>query len=418
MQNRIETLVPGRRPIELVSFYEELRDYYPYCELETKEWFVRNVQPEWWVFDVGANIGYYSILFAQLAARGRVLSFEPTSTAGMLRKNLEHQKISNVEIHEVALGNRTGLQNDTVFRIWGSNEDAKPYPFYRLDDFVRERKPDRIDCIKIDVDSFDFEVLQGAEQTLLQHDPVVVVELNHCLTKRNQTPNEALAWLAERGYRQALVLDYDNFVLRRERHPSLQAGTRSLELVFKPPNRLQETPGEAMSRNLGAAFFGPVDLTSEVSLQKDGVSGPDPSARAARPKSLWSKFVGILRRDAAEPAAGPTIESLMGQQIETSKTRWNYGLIVPLAQLPPPQPLSFLVRVEVLSGRLGIGLQSRRAKFVVGERTLEAMSGDQQVIMNAGDPETEAVVFRNIAPEGTRTAFRILGLDALTVPAR
>ena len=40
---------------------------------------------------------------------------------------------------------------------------------------------------KYDVDSFDFEVLRGAERTLLRRNPVVVVELNHALAKRNQS---------------------------------------------------------------------------------------------------------------------------------------------------------------------------------------------------------------------------------------
>lgn len=33
MNERIETLIPGRAAIELVSFYEEFRSYYPLCEI-------------------------------------------------------------------------------------------------------------------------------------------------------------------------------------------------------------------------------------------------------------------------------------------------------------------------------------------------------------------------------------------------
>ena len=47
------------------------------------------IKPGCRFLDVGANVGYYSILFGQLAPKGRVLSFEPTSTAKMLRENLQ-----------------------------------------------------------------------------------------------------------------------------------------------------------------------------------------------------------------------------------------------------------------------------------------------------------------------------------------
>jgi len=102
MQDRVETSIPGREPIELVAYYDELRDYYAQCELETKRWFVDHVRADWSIFDVGANIGYYTILFSQLAPHGRVFAFEPTATAAMLRANLAHNNVGNAEIHEVA----------------------------------------------------------------------------------------------------------------------------------------------------------------------------------------------------------------------------------------------------------------------------------------------------------------------------
>ena len=168
MQDRVETSIPGREPIELVAYYDELRDYYAQCELETKRWFVDHVRPDWSIFDVGANIGYYTILFSQLAPRGRVFAFEPTVTAAMLRANLEHNKVGNAEIHEVALGATTGDRSDRIYRLWGTDGEVKTYPFYKLDDFIEQHRIDRVDCIKIDVDSYDFEVLRGAEQTLLR----------------------------------------------------------------------------------------------------------------------------------------------------------------------------------------------------------------------------------------------------------
>src|SRR5262249_2448047 len=155
MAARIETTIPGREPIELVAFYEEFRDYYPLCELETKRWFVDHIRPDWWMFDIGANVGYYTILFSQLAPRGRVFAFEPTTTAAMLRANLAHNNVQNAEVHEVALGLATGSRKDRIYRLWGSEGEVQTYPFYRLDDFLEQHPVQRLDCMKVDVDSFD-----------------------------------------------------------------------------------------------------------------------------------------------------------------------------------------------------------------------------------------------------------------------
>ena len=121
----VATTIPGRDPIELVAYYEEFRDYYPYCELETKRWFVEHVRADWWIFDIGANVGYYTILFSQLAPAGRVFAFEPTATAEMLRTNLRHNDVGNAEVHEVALAATTGEREDRIFRLWGTDDEVK-----------------------------------------------------------------------------------------------------------------------------------------------------------------------------------------------------------------------------------------------------------------------------------------------------
>jgi hypothetical protein len=133
----------------------------------------------------------------------------------MLRDNLAHHRVANVTPIQCALGKTSGARIDKIFRIWGNEPEKQEYPFISVDDFVASKDLSRVDCIKIDVDSFDFEVLQGAEQTLLKHDPYIMVELNHALNKRNQSNTQALEWLAGLGYTSAVVLDDDNFLLKR-----------------------------------------------------------------------------------------------------------------------------------------------------------------------------------------------------------
>lgn len=229
--NMIATNIPKFGEIELISYYDNFRDYYPDCEPATKQWFVENIRDNWTILDCGANIGYFSILFSKLARCGHVYAFEPTTTFSMLQDNLAHHNVTNVTPLQCALGKTSGAKVDKIFRIWGSDPELQEYPFVSIDDFVEGNSIAKIDCIKIDVDSFDFEVLQGARQTLLKHDPYVMVELNHALNKRDQSNTQALQWLTDLGYTDAIVLDDDNFLLKRGSQDS-SGRYRSITLNF------------------------------------------------------------------------------------------------------------------------------------------------------------------------------------------
>jgi FkbM family methyltransferase len=210
------TNIPGRVRIELPEYYESFAWYYPDCEMQTKRWFVEHAHPEWVYMDCGAHIGYHSILFAQLSPNGWVHAIEPTATADMLDSNLRYNHCSNVTVHRLALGLNSGRQQENIFRIWGQPAEKMEYDFTTVDAFVAERNLARLDCLKIDVDSFDFEVLKGAEKTLKRFNPWILIELTDSLALRNSSPEEVLSWLETRGYASAVLLDQENFLLRRD----------------------------------------------------------------------------------------------------------------------------------------------------------------------------------------------------------
>ena len=212
----MHTNIPGRAPLELPAYYESFAWYYPNCEMQTKDWFVRHAGRDWTYLDCGANIGYYSILFSQLSPQGRVRAIEPTVTADMLEKNLRHHGCTNVTVDRVAFSDRAGRRKEKVFRLWGQPAEDMEYDFTTVDAFVTDHGRERVDCLKIDVDSFDFEVLQGAEQTLRRCDPWILIELSESLALRGSSPEEVLHWLSARGYQAALVLDKENFLLKRQ----------------------------------------------------------------------------------------------------------------------------------------------------------------------------------------------------------
>jgi FkbM family methyltransferase len=216
-----------------VSYYDEFKWYYPNSEMQTKYWCVQNIKNDWIIIDCGANVGSYSLLFSLLAPQGNIYAVEPTNTAIMLEKNLKHNKVNNVVICNVALGKSSGMIRDGIYRIWGKEAEVAEYPFLTLDDFVLQHTMNRLDCIKIDVDSYDFEVLQGAQETLKKFNPWLIVELNHALNKRGQSNTQALQWLAQRGYTDALVLDDENFIMRRDPTDLAAQPSRTISLRWE-----------------------------------------------------------------------------------------------------------------------------------------------------------------------------------------
>lgn len=296
--------MPGHIDIELIAFYEEFRDYYPLCELQTKRWFVENVHPDWTIFDVGANIGYYSVLFSRLAPAGRVHAFEPTETAAMLRANLAHNKCANVDVHEIALGIKSGDIEENIYRIWGRPPERKIYKFETIDRIVAEIGIDRLDCLKIDVDSYDFEVLQGAEQSLERFNPWIVVEMNHALSTRNQSVNQALEWLRARKYRRALVLDYENFALRRDTEMGGEGSEASMTLVFEQ-RPIFVRSGLRKGSPIGFFFSEAATAHGKTSFVED--PSPSEGIVALIPGPQWSYGVSFARQARASDAVGPLV---------------------------------------------------------------------------------------------------------------
>jgi FkbM family methyltransferase len=229
----IETRIPGQPSISLVAYYDELVGYYPNCELRTKQWFVENVGEDWVLFDCGANIGYFSLLFSRLAPKGRVHAFEPTVTFRMLEENLRHHDTRNVIAVNRALGRESGPQQARIPRIWGHVTDRGIFDFVTLDDYVRENGLDRVDCIKIDVDSYDFDVLMGAQRTLAAFNPALVIELaDVALTLRDHSTVEVLQWLAQHGYSQGVVLEHCNYLFKRDYDCSRHAGSPAAMTLY------------------------------------------------------------------------------------------------------------------------------------------------------------------------------------------
>jgi len=188
---------------------------FPTYEPKTTKWALNHIKEDWICFDCGANIGYYTIIFSKCAPKGRVYAFEPTNTHTMLTQNCAENGCENVEFINEALGNKNGVFKEKVYKIWGKPPVNKEFKFLTLDAFQEARKFDRIDLIKIDVDSFDYEVVEGAVNLLTELSPLVLVELNRALHLRNKKPKDVVNFMANINYENVKVLD-ENFLFRKK----------------------------------------------------------------------------------------------------------------------------------------------------------------------------------------------------------
>jgi FkbM family methyltransferase len=180
----------------------------------------RHIPGDGAVIDVGAHAGQFARMFAAIARRGHVFSFEPSPYArSILQTALRWRAVSNVTVVAKGLGDKPGvLELATPIKRRGglgyglahvaaAGEDAASQRRDRveittLDAFVSEHGLTRVDFIKVDVEGFEGRVLAGAETTLRRFRPALLLELHAGHLARGGDTAEGVAdFLAGLGYR-------------------------------------------------------------------------------------------------------------------------------------------------------------------------------------------------------------------------
>lgn len=184
-------------PLEHVQAWDLVRGV---MELPVQEAFRRHVGPGSVVWDVGANVGYFSILAARLGAQ--VHAFEPVpENVGMIRGNVAANGMEqSVQVHPVAAGASDGPAEFLVVEdpSWSHLADRGRHPRTRESLQVEVVRLDGLglpapDLVKIDVEGSEVAVLEGALRTLQEDRPVVVIELH-------ETNDEVCELLEPLGY--------------------------------------------------------------------------------------------------------------------------------------------------------------------------------------------------------------------------
>jgi FkbM family methyltransferase len=172
------------------------------------------------VVDVGAHVGYYTLLAAHANPDALVLAYEPMPyVLERLNANLGRNPSANVEVSSDALdavsgeaelfhvGTDRGLPsastfNDTFLALAGRPMHRLPVRTITLDEIVRTRGLRRMDLIKLDTETTERRILEGGRDTLRDLRPVVVCEV---LTYADLAPLSKL--LQDVGYTSELLTD-------------------------------------------------------------------------------------------------------------------------------------------------------------------------------------------------------------------
>lgn len=141
------------------------------------------------VYDIGANIGYYTILFSQFANEGNVVAIEPDKfNFNYLVKNKELNALSNVTLLEKGISSKIGVSNFykdiNTGRTSSLEKDAWHPNATKIEkDIISLTTLDLIsntygapNLIKCDVEGHEVEVLKGAEK-VLSGNPILMIEV-------------------------------------------------------------------------------------------------------------------------------------------------------------------------------------------------------------------------------------------------
>jgi len=171
------------------------------------------IEDDFTMFDIGANIGWYSIGIAKHKKNVNIYSFEPIlKVFENLKSNLKLNKLTNIKIFNHGFYN----ENKKLTFYYYPNESGYssniPFPgkegfeevqceLLILDEFVNKNEISKINIIKCDVEGAELFVFQGGMKVIEQFKPIILSEISRInQSKFSYHPNNLIEFFKEKGY--------------------------------------------------------------------------------------------------------------------------------------------------------------------------------------------------------------------------
>jgi FkbM family methyltransferase len=176
-----------------------------------------HLKPGMTFIDVGANIGYFTVLASRLVGpEGRVIAFEPYSeNCRLILLSLNKNRLGNVTLHPIGLSNQTGLAffsthlgtnggfiSSTESTLLDPN--CTVIPTMRLDDLLANTP---VNFLKMDAEGAEGMIVTGARKLIERNHPIITSEFGlEMLQRVSGVSGEAyLAYFQSLGYRIFMI---------------------------------------------------------------------------------------------------------------------------------------------------------------------------------------------------------------------
>jgi FkbM family methyltransferase len=163
--------------------------------------------------DIGANIGYYSLLVSQLVGKeGKIYAFEPApENYSTLLKNIEMNGYQNIITVNKAVSNTNGIvrffidESNPLYHKLKNSKDIKgtiEVNATTLDDYFKDKER-KIDIIKMDVEGAELAVLKGMRRVMTENKNLIILaEFSpENLRLFGANPDDFLHELVENGFK-------------------------------------------------------------------------------------------------------------------------------------------------------------------------------------------------------------------------
>lgn len=161
--------------------------------------------------DIGANLGYFTVMAGKFLTEGKVYSFDvDNKVVKLLKKNIRLNNLKNVQAYNYGVSDKKGLVKilkmklpDPRTSFQKTLDKDKKYLSVKtisLDGFFKNKKA-KPNVIKIDVEGAELLVLKGMKSLLENEKLVLLMEIHgNKLSKFNTDSREIISFLIDRGY--------------------------------------------------------------------------------------------------------------------------------------------------------------------------------------------------------------------------